>query len=366
MKVAFVIERNLYYKFYGPVIERMLSEGFEIHLFHRRSEFLNLKNSKLFYYPFLNQIPQFDKKIQNIQSFTTNEDLNQRLTKSGINVVLSIHSRSYYQFQKSSIEWVVLQHGVDTFKETAFDADALIVYSKEWLNQMPMKMNKDVSIVESGMYFCDVKSYDRKTICNKYGLNPLKKYVLLSPVPDNSYKSYPFIKGTLRRYFSIKDAIKDELKLIEWLKSELNFEVIIKSRFKRFLSPDYSEVGHVFYDETFYPSSVNELLYISEALVVNFMPGGIMLEAAMLNKDYIVIKDHKTWPEMLDHCKSFLNMYLPRGSEKDVFEYGAKSEIAERLKNIKELDLDSYRAKFIQPDSNENSLDIILRVVRSL
>jgi hypothetical protein len=92
--------------------------------------------------------------------------------------------------------------------------------------------------------------------------------------------------------------------------------LIIKSRFKRFLDPDYFELGDVFYDESMYPSSVFELISISERVVCNFMPSALSTETIGLGKPYHVLHHPQHDDDLLRHVNQIIpNIFNPGGKD---------------------------------------------------
>ena len=367
MKILFLVERNLYYKFYGPIIEGFISRGHEIHLLHRyKPENLDLKNQKLFYYPFLSQVPQFSKKICFISMFSKNEEINDYANCNGINFIFSLGSRGGYSLPKIEAKWCTIQHGLDSFVEKNFNSDYFFVYSKNWIQSNSFTPNKDVIIIETGMYYCE--EYIKDEVMKKYNLDQNKKYVFFIPLPVNTSSSYTFIRGRIRRFFINRYLIKTELKLLKFLNEKFNkigYEIIIKTRFKRFLSKNYYKYAKVFYDECFYPSTVNELLSISEVTVVNFMPGAIATEASFYKKKFVFIHYSQYDREVFPHVYKDLNeIYFPEPREQFYVDYTDKDKIIARIVSGENIDTSDYRMKYVQPH-NKNGVNVILDLLKA-
>jgi len=365
VKILFLVERNLYYKFYGPIIEGFLKRGCEIHLLHRYDQTtLNYKNQKMFYYPFLSQVPQFSKKIDFVSIFRTNEEISKYIEKFNIGYVFSLSSRGQYKIKKTVTKWCTIQHGVDSFKENNFDSDFFFVYSKKWIREDIFKHENDVKIVEVGMYYCE--DFSRAKVVRKYNLDENKKYIFFVPLPVNSYDAYTFIRGRIKRFFMNYFLKKTELALLSELKTQLKphgYEIIIKSRFKRFLSKDYFKHAHVFYDDSFYPSSLNELLGISETVMVNFMPGAISTEAAFYRKNFIFINYPRFNKEMLSHANSYIkNIFFSREMEEISYNYKKMQKIIDAVLNKNFSDSSCYRKTYIQP-TDINGVDTIVNTL---
>ncbi|OFZ51876.1 MAG: hypothetical protein A2381_01060 [Bdellovibrionales bacterium RIFOXYB1_FULL_37_110] len=362
MKILFLVERNLYYKFYGPIIEGLLKCGCEIHLLHRYDQTtLSYKNQKMFYYPFLSQVPQFSKKVEFVSIFRTNEEIVEYIKKFNIEYVFSLSSRGQYKIKKTMTKWCTVQHGVDSFKERSFDSDFFFVYSRNWIRADIFKYNEDVKIVEVGMYYCE--EFSKGSVARKYNLDENKKYIFFVPLPVNTSSAYTFIKGGLRRFCLNKFLIKNELEILKFLKSELQghgYEIIVKSRFKRFLSEEYNKFANIFYDESFYPSSVNELLSTSEATIVNFMPGAISTEASFYNKKFIFLNYPKYNSEVFSHADNYIkDIYFPGPKEDFIHLYSNKQALLNSILGKSYYDSSDYRLKFIG-SNKQSGVDIII------
>lgn len=191
MKVAFIIDRNLYYKFFGPVIQGLLDQGHEVILCHKYSpRELESFHHKVFYYPFLSQVPSF-KGSPSTFLYDNHETLSRIFQREGVTDVFSLMSRGFYQIQ-GPYKWSVVQHGIDNFKEKNFDADHLFVYSRAWM-QPSFKAPPKTKIVEVGQYYVQSEILNREKISSKYNLDPSKKYIMFVPLPDASPKRISFL-----------------------------------------------------------------------------------------------------------------------------------------------------------------------------
>lgn len=159
--------------------------------------------------------------------------------------------------------------------------------------------------------------------------------------------------------------LKEEARLIEQLSSQLKpygYELLIKSRFKRFMKSDFAKV---FYDESFYPSTVGELTYICEKVLINFMPGAFITEAMTLKKDYLFVSYSHYHEEVLSYSDNYIaNIFLPQGKVDKIIRHSDVSQIVERLIDPTPYSNDEYRKKYLLPEGAEG-VKTILRTLNS-
>lgn len=362
-KFLFIVERNIYYKFYGPIIDELIKRGQEVHLIHRcDSEKFDLKNQKMFYYPFLSQVPQFEKRVDNLSIFKDNHEIESYINNENIDYVISLLSRGHYGLTKNNEEWCCIQHGIDSFKEVNFDCEYFFIYTKNWINDRLFKYSSKTKIVETGIYYCD--DHDKTKICQKYNLSPEKKYIFFTPLPVNTGNSYTFVKGRVQRELMNRYLLRKEKEVLKQLSKKaksLNYEIIIKSRFKRFLTKEYSTFGHVFYDDSFYPSSVNELVSISEKVVVNYMPGAMVTEGSYYNKDFILINYPKYSESVFRHVNNYIeNLFLPDLSEDCIINIEDTSKLVKRVFSKNTNNTKDYRKKYVEGPGVKTVVDTLL------
>lgn len=360
-KVAFLVERNLYYKFFSPIIESLLKNNIEVHLLHYcSSSLLSSNSSKLFYYPQLNQIPQFGKPIQHIHRVETPENLKKCIADNSFNCIFSLHPKAYYQLQTSA-EWVTIQHGVDSIKYKDQTSDHYIIYSKNWFEDTSVLSKSKV--FEAGLYYSEPHLMNRDSILKKYNLIENKRYVLFIPLPAADYQSYTFWPFKKLNALVLKYLVKRELKILKKLKEsfdQTNTAILIKSRFKRFLSQEYQQYATIFYDDSFYPSTTNELVFVSDHVYINYMPGAILTEIAALNKPYTYIHYPILEKYTFAHIRGVMkSVFLPDESLPHWVHH--KNSVA--LANYKARDSSisaDYVENYISP-KNKLSLDEILK-----
>ncbi len=363
-KAVFLVERNLCYKFFSPLIERLLNIGIEVHLIHyASSSLLSTSSGKLFYYPQLNQIPQFSKPITHIHRVINQQNLNQCILNNNFDYIFSLHPKSFYPGLKTSAKWTTVQHGVDSTKYKDQTADYYIIYSKNWFKNIDVLSKSKV--FEAGLYYSEKKLTDRKSIIERYNLSSDKKYVLFIPLPTSDHRAYSFWPYKKLNYFVIKYLIDKEIEILKSLKQSFdktNTEILIKSRFKRFLPAVYHELANVFYDDLFYPCSTIDLVSVAEHVYINYMPGAIFTEIAAFQKPYTYIHFPKLDKHTFEHISGRMReAFLPDESQSNWVHHSKRDELA-NYNLRKGHPSPNYTESYVLP-KNMLSLDDILKEI---
>ena len=303
------------------MIEHLLAKNVEVHLLHLRSpETLERSNNKAFYYPFLSQVPPFKNGSPVVASYQEDVELSDYVRAHNINNIFSLSSRSSYHASFSDITWHALQHGIDTLGENGFDSDHLYIYTRAWVDESRLLVPKYTEIHEVGLYHLGPIA-TREEILAKYGLPRDRKFLFFAPLPGSSGSEYFFLgHNRFDRWLLNRRLIAHEKMLLAQMSKILKaegWELIIKSRFKRFLDPSYAECGHVFYDETFFPSTVNELISISEAVVCNLMFSALCTEALELAKPYYVVHHPQHDRQLIPYLDRQIPKLFNPGGESD-------------------------------------------------
>ena len=321
MKALFIVERNLYYKFYGPVISELLSKGIQVHLLHlSASHLLQRSNNKAFYYPFLSQVPSFHNGTPIVASYRSDDELHAYIKQHDIHNIFSLQSRGSYHADFTGVRWHTLQHGIDTLVENGFDSDHLYVYTQSWIKESRLLVPAYTEVHDVGLYHLGPIA-SRQEILAKYGLPDNRKFLFFAPLPFDGGSEYFFLgNNRFDRWCINRNLIKKEKSLLRELSQTLHangWDIILKSRFKRFLDQDYLGFGHVLYDETFFPSTVNELISISESVVCNLMPSALCTEALKLKKPYYVLHHPEHDKKLIPYMDQEIPKLFNPGLEKD-------------------------------------------------
>jgi len=306
--ILFLVNRNLYYRHYGPFIDYFLNLGHNLNLLHDYSHARDgVKGS---YFPALNSVPDFKGKISFYGIYKTKNDIISFIKENSIDFVFSLNSYNYYDIDKVSIEpskWVCLQHWADNFQHgpiEPFSCDHFLSYSKYWWDSfIRSDYHKDAYKLKPNIHHIGhplnylIDKLDRDYIKKKYNI-PLDKKVLtylpIGPAPmyifqtvyqklwlvyrysSNVYKQkIKYFMSLINPFlFMKKEELVDEKRIITSIAnfcSNNDFISIAKTRFKSNHSNFfYENLDHVFYDETFYPPTITELLFISDITINHF------------------------------------------------------------------------------------------------
>jgi len=306
--ILFLVDRNLYYRHYGPFIDYLLNLGHKLYLLHDYSHARDgVKGS---YFPALSSVPNFKGKISFYGIYKTKNDIISFIKENRIDIIFSLNSYNHYGIDKVSIEpckWVCLQHWADNFQhgtKEAFGCDHFLSYSKFWWESfIKSDYNKDANELEPKIHHVGhplnylIDKLDRDHIKKKYNI-PLEKKVLtylpIGPAPMYNFQStfqklwlvYKYssniYKKNITHFMSLintilfvkKEELVDEKKVITSINSfckKNNFTSIAKTRFKSNHSKFFKEnLDQVFYDETLYVPTITELLFISDITINHF------------------------------------------------------------------------------------------------
>ncbi|MEK6624311.1 MAG: CDP-glycerol glycerophosphotransferase family protein, partial [Bdellovibrionota bacterium] len=273
--------------------------------------------------------------------YRNNDELLNLIQKLKINLVISLASRSFYGLDVKtmpSVRWVTLQHWGDNFqtdREKILDCDILQIYSREWWKNFvdsdhgkkifPASLEAHSQIVITGCPYHDIGKYlDREKIRLKYGIAPEKRVVLYAPVgmniPDSRarrfwLKAFFYSKRFIRlqNYFAKLSFIPQDWRVsernivdsIREFCDRENAVLIVKGRVKKPISEYINKVAdYVFYDEDFYPSTIIELIKISDLAITHF--SSMSFELAHQGVYNINVKIGPTWAFMKKSlCKIF-------------------------------------------------------------
>ena len=304
--IVFLVERDNYYKFYSLLIEKLIEDGKKVWLLHRK-KIISFKDYKVLYYPAFNKIPLFkgfNGSNIRISYFRRNEELTRLFYDNSAHLVFSIHSMEKYNIKSlDNIKWFTLQSPdtlIEVTTQPSFSCDMLFLFSRKFLNFSPKQIINKLNYKECGLYYCDKNMYNKPDILFKYNLPINLKYLLY--IPLSNYHAYPVYSYSFLDKYRLKRIFKKEINMIKTLSAilkEKGWGLLIKSRYKRILGKEYEENGYVFYDETYYPQTLYELLKIS-SLVVSAYPSFVITEAIFFRLPYFLIaNDFKELDNMI-------------------------------------------------------------------
>ena len=341
--IVFLVERDAYYKYYSLLIEKLIEDGKKVWLLHRK-KIISLKDYKVLYHPALNKIPLFkgfNGSNIRISYFHRNEELTRLFYDNSAHLVFSIHSMEKYNIKSlDNTKWFTLQTPdtlVEASQQPSFSCDMLFLFSKNLFNFSHKQIINKLNYKECGFYYFDKNMYNKEDILFKYNLPVNLKYLLY--IPLTNYYALPLYRYSYWNKYRLKRIFKKELnsiKILSTVLKEKGWGLLIKSRYKRILGKEYEENGYVFYDETYYPQTLYELLKISN-LVVSAMPSFVITEAIFFRLPYFLIDNgFKELDNLVAIQAAFLN--INKDYQKYVIESGGLCEIIEPKFSRKTID----------------------------
>ena len=267
MKIAFVINRDNHYKFIGNIVEEFLKKGHTVYLFHFHN-YQMLTWPKGFYFPNLSKQPFFiNDNGNNVHSaiFRDTNDLKEIIGSLDISCILCLHPREKYNFFEMNIPWFTVQHGWDIIFDInrfqTYSCDGLFIYNKKMLKGCQKKI--EFPVIESGPFHLEYEPINKEDIRFKYGL-PNKKIIIYLPFLKK-HGSFNRIQRMIHPWFRKKE--RDILSQIKNYCEKQDMLLIIKSRYKMIMEDVYKNYGIVLYDEINYPSTMYELLNLSDLII---------------------------------------------------------------------------------------------------
>lgn len=289
MNILFVVERNLYYKFYGAVINEALKHGHRVFVLHDYGQqYPNPRNPKSMYFPFLNQIPNFISGEVIPGIFRQNAEITSFIKKEGIDITFSLHPKSYYLDSYIDVRWCCLQHGQDSFLSLSpYSDEEMFIYSNHWVTDKWKNDNPDVKLIEVGFYHYHRDGLDKDYIRRKYSLGNSKVFLYMPLDFIQTLVPSSFAKKLYLRYIYFSEM--NVLKQIRNYCDSCGFHLVIKSRFKKILGKKFSRYGTVLYDESIYPSTIEELIYVADVVLTNFYYSTVVVESIFHKTKYITL-----------------------------------------------------------------------------
>lgn len=356
MRIGFLVHRDLYYKYFAPVIKEALSGGHEVFALHDYSQ--PREGKKAYQFPSLDKAPIFQSSI-GLFSFSSQEEFLDILDKEKIKVIVSLHFTPQYenwyaQVKKRGGFWVALQSVGDILASAEYLSfpDRHFLYSDFWTNLSLryLELTGEIARIDRGCLKEKIKTVgsveldqreviNQKRIKQEWGIPEEKKVVLFLPFPFSSLGDrfwVPFIFGMNnlilqlplallsfnKRYWRQVLGRVNDASLVGSVKDfclNNNAFLLVKSRKKTPVRSYLSKVADkVLYDESLYPSTILKCLSISD-LCINFFSSTV-LEAVPMGVSNVCVgpspkdwKDIQTplWQTILKHGRE---MYDFRGA----------------------------------------------------
>lgn len=376
MKLGFLIERNVYFRIFGSIIDSALANGHQVFCLHDYSQ--PKTGSKGYQFPDISQTPKFQNGQVISLDYKTENELIERVLQNNIQVVVSLDFPDKYKdvcnkLKNENIFWVALQNGFDTGsisgKNLAIPG-RFFVYSKEWLNFFIGCSQAD-NVKSVGFWLNEQKTIvNKEEIKKKWGILENKKVVLLLPFPfGSSLKTFwtKYVYGT--RFVSKQNDFKLSGAIKRFCDNN-NAVLLVKCRkkdpAKRYLN---KMANKVLYDESFYPSTTMECLTIAD-ICFNFYSTAAIEAISMNVPNVCVAPEVKNWKDI----QSLLWQAILE-KEKDFFDFPGVSylktipEIINNLANQTFADFpfirekqNQYMQKFAGSNNNGSAEKIIFEI----
>jgi len=139
MKIAFLVHRNIYYKYFATIIDEALKRGHEVFCLHDYSQ--SRTGPKGYQFADIENVPNFKfGKVKTI-SFNNNEELLGIVGEYNIQVLITIHFLAEYidlkrQLKKQGVFWVAIQSVGDMLQNAEYlhMPDRYLLDSDTWLS----------------------------------------------------------------------------------------------------------------------------------------------------------------------------------------------------------------------------------------
>ena len=377
MKIAFLVHRKNYYKYFSPLIEEALKRGHSVFCIH--DLFWVAGTSKAYDIPKLTSVPLFQSGQPKVLAWENPEALISLIQEHDIELLVFLNTHPVYaqlqenlRQQQLSVRWVAVQHASDVLLCTRnlLSYDLSLVFSDRWVEWIKEVFQRnggrpdEVAALASKLVAVgdvDLDSYaaiDPEMVRQRLEVPSGKKVVLLLPFPfgssvDRFWSRY--IYGASSRFPAlaaawlsgrprwIRQAYRGEndrnvIRAIRRFCDANNAFFIIKSRLKDPVRP-YAHLlaDKVLYDEEIYPSTIAQCLAISDVCI--HFSSNVAYEAAFRGIPSVAIL-----PSQRDY-KDF-RTYGPYVKLRETMEFSGVSRswsIAESIIKLPTLDFEQLR-----------------------
>ncbi len=383
MRIAFLVERNIYFKTFGPVIDVGLKDGHQVFCLHSYNQ--PRTGPKGYQFPDINQTPKFQYGQVVSLEFQTDQEMIENILKNNIQVVVSLdfgdkHLAIREKLKNNGVFWVALQNGFDSGVISGKNLNIpnrFFIYSLEWLkwifNYLGKENYNDLKdkVKSVGFWPIEDKSIiDKEKIKNNWGIPENKKVVLLLPFPfGSSQKTFwaKYIYGT--RFFSKENDFAVCCAIRKFCDNNNAF-LLVKCRKKdppkRYL---VKMANKVIYDESFYPSTIMDCFAVAD-ICFNFYSTAAIESVAMNVPNVCITPNVSDWKDI----QSVLWQTI-LSSEKDFFDFFGVSylktisDIINNLANQSFTDFpfnkesqQKYLEKFANGNTKTASENVILEI----
>jgi len=346
MKISFIIEKNNFFTFLGPIIDSALQREFTVEcwLYNKK-----VNGSKDYLTPTDKDIPDFQGKVT-LKRFNKKQECYNLIITSKVDFVISLNPKSsYFNENLVNCKFITIQHGLDTFVSSHFKdllSSDIIVLNTQYWKDLSIRYYSQVSPLEFERYIDEYNRkvklcgfpkldafelIDRKKIRTKWGIPSDKPVILFLPIPlsinpgfwsrffESRNRLTQFFmllsgsifedKAMMKNYFHwiIKGYNNYKLtKVISNFCKKNNAYLIVKGRKKDKVPGFISKLSDkMLYDEDWYPGTIFEAISISDlcihfystAVLENVPVGtyGICIDRPSPKLSNKVLSGHKLW-----------------------------------------------------------------------
>lgn len=412
MTLGFIVERNVYFKPFGPVIDMALERGHQVFCLHNYNQ--PRSGLKAYQFPDTNQTPKFQKGEVISLDYKTESEFIEKILSSGIQVIVSLNFLVTYlpirnKLKEKGIFWVSLQSGFDGWpqsEEYLKYPDRFFIFSSDWLlgtfhyfkNIGKAKENNFDSfeaglggrVKKVGFWMANPKKLlNSDKIKQDWGIPPGKKVVLFFPFPfgssidkfwvkyiygmHNIFLQLPIAlisgkKRFLQQVFNQENDFK-VMKAIKKFCDGNNGFLLIKSRLKDPVKKYAGKVADkILYDEEFYPSTALKCFSVAD-IFFSFYSTGVMEAAAMGVSNICIAPNEQDWKDIQG------TQFDAMSDEKKLFSWPGISylqTIPEIIKNLPQKTISDFAfdkkeqtnflQKFADGNTSSASENIILEI----
>lgn len=312
MTIGFIIHRDAYYKYFGPIIDEALRRSHKVFCLHDYSQ--PRGGPKGYQFPALNKVPPFKSGSPEAISFAGNNKLLKIIKASNIQVIVTINLDK--ELKKEGVFWVAIQTLGDVVvqAESLGLPDRFFINSDAWLElslaylldraiikeeDVPAKREALKNKVKSiGFPELDqVNLIDPASVRAEWGIPKEKPVVLFLPFPFHCSSDRfwaPFIYGLDNRFLQLPIALlsfkgryikqvwerwndKKVVKAIKEFCQNNNAYLLVKARKKEPVRGYLARVADkvIYYDEAYYPATIIKCLRVAD-VCINFFSSTVL------------------------------------------------------------------------------------------
>ena len=333
MKIAFLIEKNTFYRMFAPLIEDAMLRGHEVYCLHDTAAIRG--GTKGYLYPVLSDVPVFRNGKPIILFYSDGMSFATTVREFGINAVVSLNFYQWHiKFQELvkpfGVKWVSIQYAFDMLPASHLIdlPDRYFFFSPVWY-ELARTFNhpKKTQLVGDGVRFCGFPELDQKDV-----IDPAQVRLELG-IPENKpvvlYLSFQYLMQENQPYSRYIFTENNPLmKLIACLRYPKYFNHVLRGynnanvfkAIKKFCErnnayllingrqkspiPPYIKGDRTVSDVSFYPADILKYLSVSDVcfnfwstVVTECVP--FWVSNVCIAPEDIFVKNHPTSPNQV-------------------------------------------------------------------